>query len=192
MKVRSAFTVINSKAKHMPKVRSIMKTRVITADPGLSISDAAKIMTNNRVGSLIIMRNKRPVGIVTDDDIVGVVARNRNPRQVRISDLPLRKKFITASPEESIMEVTKKMIKNGIKRVPVVQNGRLLGIVSDKELLLISPELIGVLSEKLKMRVESVANPEKTISGICESCGEYSDLLENVGGSWICDDCRED
>ena len=175
----------------MVKVKSIMKTRVITADPGISISDAAKIMTNNRVGSLIIMKNKRPIGIVTDDDIVGVVARNGNPKNVRISDIRLRK-FITASPEESIMEVTQKMIKNGIKRVPVVDKGQLLGIVSDKELLLISPELIGVLSEKLKMRVEAVANPEKTISGICESCGEYSDSLENVAGSWTCDDCRED
>lgn len=175
----------------MNKVKSIMKTRVITADPGINISDAAKIMTNNRIGSLIIMRNKKPVGILTDDDIVGVVARGGNPKSVRIGDLPVKKKFITASPEESIMEVTKKMIKNGIKRIPVIKDGKLMGIVSDKEILLVSPELLDVLSEKLKMRVESVAIPDQIISGICESCGEYSDSLRNVSGSWICDDCSE-
>jgi len=175
----------------MTKVKSIMKTRVITADPGINISDAAKIMTNNRVGSLILMKNKRPVGIVTDDDIVGVVARGGSPKKVRISDLPPRKRFVTASPDDSIMDITKKMISNGIKRIPVIKNGRLMGIVSDKEILLISPELLGVLSEKLKMRVESVASPDGIISGICESCGEYSDSLRNVAGSWMCDDCSE-
>lgn len=175
----------------MIKVSNIMKTRVITVDSGVNISDAAKIMTNNRVGSLIIMKNRRPTGILTDDDIVGVVARGRNPKYVRIRDLPLRKKFVTASPEEGVTEVTKKMIKNGIKRVPVVSNGRLMGIVSDKEILLVSPELLDVLSEKLKARVESVASPDRTISGICEDCGEYSDSLRNVGGSWLCEDCTE-
>jgi CBS domain-containing protein len=176
----------------MIKVKNIMKTRVITVDPGLNISDAAKIMTNNRVGSLIVMESKRPVGIVTDDDIVGVVASGRDTKGVRIKDLPKKKGFITASPEEGITEVTKKMIKHGVKRLPVVKDGRLMGIVSDKEILLVSPELLDILSEKLKMRVESVSRPDQKISGICEDCGEYSDSLRNVGGSWLCDDCREE
>jgi CBS domain-containing protein len=175
----------------MIKVGKIMKTRVITVDPGINVSDAAKIMTNNRVGSLIIMKNRRPAGILTDDDIVDVVARGKNPRHVKIRDLPLRRKFITASPDERITDVTKKMIKNGIKRIPVVKGGNLLGIVSDKEILLISPELLDILSEKLKMRVESVASPDRMISGICESCGDYSDSLRNIGGSWLCEDCRD-
>jgi len=175
----------------MIKVKNIMKTRVITVDSGVNISDAAKIMTNNRVGSLIIMKNRKPAGILTDDDIVGVVARGRNPKYVRIRDLPLRKKFVTASPDEGVTDVTRKMIKNGIKRVPVLKNGKLMGIVSDKELLLVSPELLDILSEKLKARVESVARPDRTISGICECCGEYSDSLTNVGGSWLCEDCTD-
>jgi CBS domain-containing protein len=173
----------------MVKVKSIMKTRVITADPGLNISDAAKIMTNNRVGSLVVMRNKRPVGMVTDGDIVGVVASGKNPKVVKIGDIPAKKGFVTASPEESIEQITRKMIKSGVKRVPVIKDGRLLGIVSDKEILLVSPELIDVLSEKLKMRVDAVADPEREISGICEDCGDYSDRLKNVGGSWLCEDC---
>jgi len=174
----------------MIPVKKIMKTRVITIAPSANISDAAKIMTNNRVGSLIIMKNKKPVGILTDDDIVGVVARGKDPKKVTIRSLPANKrKFITASPEERITAVTKKMIKNGVKRIPVIKNGKLVGIVSDKEMLLVSPELLDILSEKLKARVEAVARPERTISGICEECGEYSDNLENVGGSWICEDC---
>ena len=111
----------------MIPVKKIMKTHVITITPEANISDAAKIMTNNRVGSLIIVRNKKPVGILTDDDIVGVVARGKDPKKVQIKSLPAKKKFITASPEERITDVTKKMIKNGVKRIPVIKNGKLLG-----------------------------------------------------------------
>ena len=173
----------------MIPVKKIMKTRVITISPDVNISDAAKVMTNNRVGSLIIMKGKKPVGILTDDDIVRVVATGKDPKKVRIKSLPTKKKFITASPEERITAVTKKMIKNGVKRIPVIKNGRLVGIVSDKEMLLVSPELLDILSEKLKARVEAVAKPERTISGICEECGEYSDSLTNVEGAWLCEDC---
>jgi len=54
----------------------------------------------------------------------------------------------------------------------------------------VSPELINVLSEKLKMRVDAVANPDQEISGICERCEAYSDNLKNIGGRWLCEDCR--
>jgi CBS domain-containing protein len=173
------------------KVRDIMKKNVITADPNLSLADVAKIMTNNRVGSVIVLSNDRPVGIITDSDIVTVVAEGKSPRKIRIRDIHKRRKgFICAAPEESVTDVTKRMIKNGVKRIPVIDGGRLMGMVSDKEILLISPELINILSEKLKIRVDRVADPGREISGICENCGEYSDNLVNIGGRWLCEGCK--
>jgi CBS domain-containing protein len=173
------------------KVREVMKKRVITADPDLSMADVAKIMTNNRVGSVVVMRDDKPVSIVTDDDLVTIIAQGKSPKKVRISDIPRkRRNLIVARPDETVTDVAKKMIKNGIKRVPVIERGKLLGMVSDKEILLVSPELIEILSEKLKMRVERVADPAMIISGICENCEAYSDRLANVGGRWLCEDCR--
>lgn len=175
----------------MVKVSQIMKKYVVTVEPVLTISDAAKIMSNNRIGSVVVMKAKRPVGIVTTEDITGVVARGLDPKKVKISDLQKRK-FITVSPKDNILDVTKYMVKSGVKRLPVVEKGKLLGIISDKEILSTSPELIDVLSEKLKARMERVAKPDEMLSGICEECGAYSDQLENVEGRWICEDCKED
>jgi CBS domain-containing protein len=173
------------------KVKDIMKGNVITADPELSLADVAKIMTNNRVGSVVVLSKDRPVGMVTDSDIVTVVAEGKSPRKVRIRDIPRKRRgFISARPNESIMDVTRRMIKNGVKRVPVIEKGKLMGMVSDKEILLVSPELINLLSEKLKIRVDRVADPRREISGICENCGEYSDHLVNVGGRWLCEGCQ--
>lgn len=174
----------------MPKVKQIMKKYVITVDPDITVSDAAKIMTNNRIGSVVIMVNMKPSGIVTADDVVSVVARGQDVKQTLVKNLP-NKRLVTVSPEDDVLKVAKKMIKTGVKRMPVVKDNKLQGIVSDKEILLISPELIDVLSEKLKMRVGRVANPQETISGICETCEAYSDDLQNIGGRWLCEDCRE-
>jgi len=174
----------------MVKVKEVMKKYVITVDPELTVSDAAKIMTNNRIGSVVIMVNLKPVGIVTADDIVSIVARGQDPKQTLIKDMSKRK-LITVSPDDDVLKVTKKMIKSGVKRFPIVKDGKLQGIVSEKEMLLVSPELIDVLSEKLKMRVGNVARPDETISGICENCEAYSDELTNIAGRWMCEDCRE-
>jgi CBS domain-containing protein len=175
----------------MPKVSEIMKKSVVTVGPGMTIADVAKIMTNNRIGSVIVTDGRSlPVGIVTDDDIVGVVASGKNTARAKVSDLK-KKKLISVGPDEDILKVAKIMVKSGYKRMPVIKDGKLQGIVSDKEMLLVSPQMIEVLSEKLRARVERVAQPDERISGLCEECDQYSDDLRNANGRWVCRECRQ-
>ncbi len=182
----------------MVKVREIMKTSVKIIGPKETIYDAAKTMTNNRVGCLIIVENgDEPTGIVTESDVTTVVARGLDPKKVRIADLKKdkitkRQKLITAKPGDNILDVTKIMVKNGIKRIPVVENGKLKGIIADKEILLISPELIEIMSEKLKNRISIVPGPNETISGMCEDCGGYSDRLRQSVNRWVCPNCESE
>jgi len=176
----------------MVKVKEIMKRNVITIDPELTVSDAAKIMTNNRIGSIIVTDKKmKPVGIVTDDDIVGLIAAGKNPKKTKIKEIPTKRKLVSTLPDDDVLKVTKRMIKTGVKRLPVIKDGKLQGIISDKEILITAPELLEVMSEKLRTRVEMVAQPDQEISGICEQCESYSDELKNIGGRWVCEDCRE-
>jgi CBS domain-containing protein len=175
----------------MVKVQNIMKHNVITIDPTLTVSDAAKIMTNNRVGSVVVLDEKMmPIDMITDDDIVGLIAAGKDPKSIKINDVPKKRELITASPDDDVLKVTKKMIKSGVKRLPVVKQGRLQGIISDKEILLTAPELLEIMSEKLRSRVENVAQPDSEISGICEECESYSDELNNISGRWLCEVCR--
>ncbi len=174
----------------MVKVKQVMRKDVVVVDPHFRLSVAAKIMFNNKVGSVVVVDRKKPVGIITSEDIVSLVANGKDPKTVKVSDMA-GKRFVTTSPEENLLRVTKTMIKEGIKRVPVINRGKLVGIVTDKEILVTTPELIGVLSEKLKARVEKVASPSAIISGLCESCEVYSDQLRNLDGRWLCEDCMD-
>ncbi len=174
----------------MPKVSEIMKKSVVTVGPNMTIAGVAKIMTNNRIGSVIVTDAKAaPVGIVTDDDIVGLVAAGKNTKRMKVRDLK-KNRLISVSPDEDILKAARIMIKTGYKRMPVIKDGRLQGIVSDKEVLLVSPQMIEVLSEKLRARVEMVAQPDERISGMCEECDQYSENLRSVNGRWLCRECR--
>lgn len=173
----------------MVKVREVMRKHVITVEPDFTLDAIAKIMSNNKVGSVVVMEKKMPVGIVTSEDIVSVVAKGQSPNKARAGELTKRQ-FITASPEDNLLKVAKLMIRKGIKRVPIIHKNKLEGILTDKEILLTAPEMINVLSEKLKARVERVAKPDSVISGICERCEGYSDELRSIGGRWFCEGCR--
>lgn len=173
----------------MVQVKEIMKRFVYTVQPSATLAEVARLMDKNRIGSVVVTNKGKPAGIVTDTDIVAAVAAGKDLKKVRVKTVSARK-FITASPTDDVLQVTRKMIKAGIKRVPIVKDGRLHGIVSDKEILLTTPELVEILSERLKMRVSRVAMPKAEISGICEGCEGYADTIKYVGGKWLCEDCR--
>ena len=177
----------------MIMVKEIMKTRVITVEPETTMSKVAKILTNNKVGSVVVLKEDKPINIVTTNDIVTLVAEGKDLEKKTVDKYLKRteKPFLTVTPSMNIMALTKKMIKTGRKRFPVVENGKLKGIVSTKEVLLVSPELIEILSERLKSRAERVPKPEGKISGICESCDSYSDELTYSNGNWLCPECAE-
>ncbi len=182
----------------MVKVREVMKRDAMRISPNATLSDAAKIMTNNRVGSLVVVeKDGSPMDMVTESDITTVVAKGIDPKKLKITDLRKRKikkrpGLISVKPDDNVLQVTRLMVKNGVKRVPVVENGKLAGIIADKEILLISPELIEIMSERLKNRVDLVPGPGETISGMCEDCGGYSDGLSQMGNRWMCPECTSE
>ena len=175
----------------MVQIKALMKKSVVTVDPAKTISDVARIMANNRIGSVVILRGGKPVGIVTREDIVKVVAHGKDVKKVKVSDLK-QSNFVTAKPTDDLLSVVRLMVKEGVKRVPVIDNGKLAGILTDKEVLIAAPEMIEVLSEKLRGRVDEVSEPSETIPGLCENCGDFSEDLRHTQGRWYCEDCRND
>lgn len=173
----------------MVKVKDIMRKYVVTLGPKATLEEAAKIMTNNKIGSIIIVEGNEPTGIVTSEEMVSAIADGVDPKKTSLKKMA-KNRLITAAPEDDVLKVSRKMVKNGIKRMPVVKNKQLVGIVSDKEIMLTTPEMLGVISERLKASVALRAPRGMELSGICEDCGEYADSLRNVNGRWICEDCR--
>jgi CBS domain-containing protein len=109
-------------------VRDVMTSNPRTVSPGDSIQVAARIMKEEDVGVVPIVENGQTVGIVTDRDIViRAVAEGGSDRAVReIATTDL----VFVKPDSSTREAEKLMSDRQIRRLPVVENGRLVGIIS--------------------------------------------------------------
>lgn len=170
-------------------VRDIMNSPVISADPEDTLNDIALKMSDHRVGSIVITKNEVPSGIVTDWDIVsGGVVKDIKPGLIKASEImqPLH----TIESEESITEAARILRKNNIKRLGVVYKGRLVGIISASDVIAVTPELVDVVSEKAGIIRGEIGRPASNISGYCDECGEWSDMLMYSEGTFTCEECR--
>jgi predicted transcriptional regulator len=170
-------------------VRDIMNSPVISASPQDSVHDVAKKMKSEKIGSIIIMDKDKPVGLVTDYDIVTQgVAKDAKPSALKASDV--MRDLHTIESQESITEAARLLRKHGIKRLGVVYKDRLVGIVSASDVIAVTPDLVDVVSEKAAIIRGELGRPAGKVSGYCDECSEWSDLLQYDEGTFICEVCR--
>lgn len=169
-----------------------MVKNIVTIDQEKTVKQAGELMKKTRKGCLIVTKNGKPVGILSDSDVIKrVVAKNFLPSKIKVKQV-MSSPLITISPDDDILSAVRKMKRNNIHRLPVVLNGKLVGIISLSDIAKTSPEMLDLLEYRLKMKSYEPEIREKITSGICESCGNYSDNLQNVNGQWLCEDCKED
>ena len=114
-------------------VRASMTENPKTIEGSASVSEAAKLMASENVGSLPVVEGQQLVGIVTDRDlVVQVVARGQDPDSVQVSDV-CSQKPVVASPDEPLDEALKRMASEQVRRLPVVSDGRLVGILAQAD-----------------------------------------------------------
>ncbi|MEM0473170.1 MAG: CBS domain-containing protein [Candidatus Aenigmatarchaeota archaeon] len=134
------------------QVKDVMNPQVVVAKPHATIKEAAEIMSQMRIGSLLVMENDKVLGIVTESDIIGkIVATKKDPEKVRVSDI-MSSKVISISPEDDLQNAAEKMVENKIKRLPVIDSGKLVGIITATDLISFEPKMIETLSELFSIK----------------------------------------
>ncbi|OGI15996.1 hypothetical protein A3K63_00530 [Candidatus Micrarchaeota archaeon RBG_16_49_10] len=167
-----------------------MTKKLFTADVNDTVQQSTKIMASKRVGSLIIVNKNKPVGIITERDIItDVVAAAKDPKKLKTKDI-MKSPIIYVKPDDSINEVINKMQKHKIRRFPVLENGKIVGMVTNTDIARLSPEMFDILELRFKMKEHEPFIKETTTSGVCEKCGNYSDDLMIAKNKWFCGFCR--
>lgn len=132
-----------------------LMSKIITSLPARATAlDAAKFMTDMNVGSVIVVEGNKPVGIVTDRDIMTkVIIEGRNPQTVSIRDI-MASPVITVSVEKSIFDVTKLMKKYQVRRFPVVDaEGKIVGVITLSDILVFIGQEMKNIASALKVRL---------------------------------------
>lgn len=120
------------------KCKELMTPNPRFCSPEATSSDAARIMRDEDVGIVpVVDENKKLVGVVTDRDLcVGVVAEERHPREVKVSEC-MSEELVTCKPEEDVGKAEELMKEYQVRRIPVVDDqGRIVGIISQADIAL--------------------------------------------------------
>jgi CBS domain-containing protein len=116
-------------------VGGIMKSPVVTVDCESTVREVAKVMARNHVGGLVVTVEGKPVAMVTERDILeGIVAAGADASRISVKRI-MSKPLITVGRNLSIIEAIMLMRRKKIRRLPVLEKGRLIGIVTERDLL---------------------------------------------------------
>jgi len=115
-------------------VKDIMTKSVVSIDAATTITDAAKMMEDAEIGAIVVTENNTPVGLITDRDFaIKVVAHAYHPTTPvkMIMSSPL----YSISPDESVRMIADFMYTRGIRKLPVIDNDKVIGIVTATDLV---------------------------------------------------------
>ena len=116
----------------MIKAKTIMTEKVITIKENATVAEAAKLMINKHVNTLLITKNNEPVSVATISDLIrGIV--NKNPN-IKVKEV-MSKKFLAISLETNYSRLIKKMREEKIKIFPVVENSIIAGIITETDII---------------------------------------------------------
>jgi len=175
-------------------VKDVMSSPVITVDEDATVDKAAQLMADGHIGGIIVTsKDGKPLGIITELDFVTrVVAKNLQPSKLTAKEV-MSSPLVTIDPDETLSESARRMSRLNIRRLGVMYKGKLVGILSSKDVLAVTPELLEIIQEKARIERGTAVEEgsESTLlAGYCERCGGWSDDLTEVEGNFLCEDCR--
>ena len=176
-----------------------MVGEVVTIGADISVREAVRLMNDHEIGCLVVVQDGKPTGIVTERDMLKrVLVATRDPRAVEVGEV-MSKPLLFMEPEKEIEDAVKLMFEHKIKKLPVVENGCLVGLVTLTDLVG-SPEVMKLLEEvslnktprRMKKVIDVYFDPARrlrkrcpliTEGGLSISCQERKCMW------WLEDEC---
>jgi CBS domain-containing protein len=159
MKMWSLIPEREEELKVRMKVSEVMNRNLITMRPDGTVYEAAKLMKENNIGSVVIMEGSELKGIVTERDLITryiAVGDGRRPEDVKVSEI-MTKDPVTIRDNTDIDEAARVMIERNIRRLIVVNyDGRVVGIISSRDILKVAPHIWFLLLQELRIAQSKV------------------------------------
>ena len=113
----------------MIRIRSIMTKDVVTISPSSGIMEAARLMASRSVSSLVVAEKDKPTAIISESDVIrGILSKKTRVRDVMSRD------FSIVSPLTKFSEITRQLKEKKVKRFPVVDNDKLIGLITETDI----------------------------------------------------------
>jgi len=170
------------------KVADAMSVAPVAIAPTKTVFECSKIMVKRRVGSVLVTSEEKLEGILTEKDLVEFLAKGLDPKKTKVKEIMTRK-VLTIGPEEDIYDALHRMKKDKVRRLPVVSKKKLIGMLTQNDILKLQPALFDILVARGRAPLKP--KKEKYIEGQCEICENFAQLHE-VDDQFICAECKEE
>jgi CBS domain-containing protein len=176
-------------------VKDVMSSPAVTVAEKTSVDKTAQLMSDDKLGCIIVTsKDGKALGIITESDLVRrVLAKNLLPSKLTANEV-MSTPLITVDPDQSVTDTARRMNKLKVRRLGVLYKGNLVGIISSRDILAITPEIVENIEEKARIQKQTDIEEEVVESapsaGYCEQCGSWSEELTEVDGSYLCEECE--
>lgn len=176
-------------------VKDVMTSPVITISEEDTVQEAARLMDKNDVGCIIVIdKDGKAAGIITERDMITrVLSKNTMPSKIKAKKV-MTSPLLTIDPDESLTDAARKMSRLNVRRLGVMYRGSLAGLISSKDILAVTPELVEIIQERAKIEKEPAPEEEEpapvALEGYCDHCGRWSEALKEIDGRLLCEECQ--
>lgn len=133
-------------------VRDVMRKNVVVAKPDVTIKEASQVMGDMHIGSLIVRKEEDILGILTERDVLLAVAKGLSPEETSIDEI-MSKKVVTIEADKKLDEAVDLMVKNKIKKLPVLDGKKLVGIITASDIVVVEPKLIANIASLISIKL---------------------------------------
>ncbi|WP_408959092.1 cyclic nucleotide-binding/CBS domain-containing protein [Natrinema sp. 74] len=194
-------------------VRDVLTNEYVGVSESDSILETVRLMREERTSCALVVRGTDPVGIVTEWDVLGLVADEDDPAGTTVEEA-MTAPVIAVGPDRSLTDVATTMARQNIRNVVVEDEDGLVGLVTQRDVIAAAGSFRATMtpvrsSEPPLDRDREVADAttarateaddarlvpnggdEYTTQGVCEACGSLADALWDANGQLVCADCR--
>lgn len=171
------------------KITKLMTQPVVEIDEDSTILEAAKKMSEAQIGSLIVTRNGEEVGIITEKDIISIVAKEGDLKSIKVKSV-MSTPLFTVEKDVDGKDAIKEMVKHNVNRLPIVDNGEIVGIFSTADIIKFERAFAKEIVENAIEEYNKYRSPEviarlmsvddeglviRFTGSFCEACGKDSD-----------------
>jgi len=149
----------------MLKNEDIMVDDVITVESDEPVTKAVEIMNTHEIGCLIVTKQGKPIGIVTERDLLKrVLAKSRKPEKLKVWQI-MSAPLVFGDLIMDVEDTIKFMLKMKIKKLPIVKRGKLLGLVTLTDLVSFQPQIVSILK---KLSASGLPSPPKRLQKVID------------------------
>ena len=181
------------------KVGDVMTRQLVSVRPSEEIISCARQMSEKDVGLVLVEKNDKLLGVLTERDVIWALTKKGDLRNVKAGDIMLRK-INTMKPSRDIYDALVRMKKQNTNWLPITVNKRVIGLLTLSDILKIEPGLFDIAVSHLNIREadEKLKRKEDALSGRrgwahegeCDRCSSFG-LLSSVDEERVCHNCMD-